>query len=103
MTQPYHQSVPQPAPAAPWNQAAAPAASHIPQQAPVGMPPRMQYKVLTQKDRWFSGKFDPDRLEQALNAFAADGWQLIVGATASIPGLMSSNREELIFVLGRSV
>src|SRR6185436_18156204 len=29
-----------------------------------------QYKVLTQKDKWFSGKFDPDQLEQALNAYA---------------------------------
>lgn len=27
-----------------------------------------QYKVLSQKDKWFSGKFDPDKLEKALNA-----------------------------------
>ena len=30
-----------------------------------------EYKVLTQKDKWFSGKFNPETLEQALNAYAA--------------------------------
>lgn len=28
-----------------------------------------EYKVLTQKDKWFSGKFDPANLEQAINAY----------------------------------
>jgi Domain of unknown function (DUF4177) len=101
MTQPaYHPMAAQAAPPAPWNQGQAGA---IPQQAVAARAPLSQYKVLTQKDRWFSGKFDPEKLEQALNAYAQDGWQLIMGATASIPALMSSNREELIFVLGRSV
>ena len=26
------------------------------------------YKVITQRDRWFAGRFDPDRLEGAINA-----------------------------------
>lgn len=29
-----------------------------------------EYKVLTQKDKWFSGKFDPQALENALNSYA---------------------------------
>lgn len=33
-----------------------------------------EYKVLTQKDKWFSGKFDPAKLEEALNAYAEQGW-----------------------------
>jgi hypothetical protein len=60
-----------------------------------------EYKILTQKDKWFSGKFDPERLEQALNAYARQGWRLRGMATASIPGFVSANREELIFVLER--
>lgn len=32
-----------------------------------------EYKVLTQKDKWFSGKFDPANLEQAINAYASQG------------------------------
>jgi Domain of unknown function (DUF4177) len=66
----------------------------VPQQVVPARMPLWQYKVLTQKDRWFSGKFDPERLEQALNAFAHDGWQSIVGATATIPGIGS--REEMV-------
>ena len=28
-----------------------------------------EYKVLTQKDRWFGGKFEPLKIEAALNAY----------------------------------
>jgi hypothetical protein len=62
---------------------------------------RVEYKVLTQKDKWFTGKFDPERLEQALNAYAQQGWRLRGVATASIPGIMGAHREELIFILER--
>ena len=32
-----------------------------------------EYKVLSQKDRFFSGKFDPQKLEDALNSYAGTG------------------------------
>lgn len=60
-----------------------------------------EYKVLTQKDKWYSGKFDPERLEGALNAYAQQGWSVVFGTSASFPGFFSSNREELIVVLSR--
>jgi len=59
-----------------------------------------EYKVLSQKDKWFSGKFDPEKLENAINAYAQQGWQVISAATASIPGL-TSTREEIIIILER--
>ena len=59
-----------------------------------------EYKVLTQKDKWYSGKFDPEKLEQALNAYAVQGWQVISCATAEIPGF-TGTREEMIFILER--
>jgi len=59
-----------------------------------------QYKVMTQKDRWFGGKFDPEQLEKALNSYAQEGWACKAIATASIPGF-TGNREELIFILER--
>lgn len=37
----------------------------------------VQYKVLTQKDRFFAGKFDPAKLEQAVNSYADEGWRPI--------------------------
>ncbi len=60
-----------------------------------------EYKVLTQKDKWYSGKFDPERLESAINAYAQQGWAVVFGTSASFPGFFSSNREELIVVLSR--
>ena len=60
-----------------------------------------QYKVLTQKDKWFSGKFDPERLEAAINAYAEQGWTVVGCATASFPGMFSGNREEMIVLMER--
>lgn len=63
-------------------------------------PKRWEYKVLTQKDKWFTSKFDPEKLEAALNSYAAQGWRMRGMATASFPGF-GGGREELIFVLER--
>ncbi|HWL11214.1 MAG TPA: DUF4177 domain-containing protein [Planctomicrobium sp.] len=60
----------------------------------------VQYKVLTQKDKWFSGKFDPEALEKALNAYAQQGWKVKGIATASIPSF-GGTRDELVVVLER--
>ncbi len=60
-----------------------------------------EYKVLTQKDKWFSGKFDPKSLEAALNAYAQQGWRVITAATATFPGMLGGNREEIVLILER--
>jgi hypothetical protein len=94
------QAAPAPAPAA---QAAAPVVRSLEAEAvPVAataQAPR-QYKVLTQKDRFFAGKFDPLKLEGAINSYAQQGWRVVSMATASIPGLGNA-REELIVLLER--
>lgn len=59
-----------------------------------------KYKVLSQKDKWFSGKFDPKKLEDALNAYAEQGWELKVAATADIPSF-GGNRQEFIAIMER--
>jgi len=53
------------------------------------------------KDRFFSGKFDPERLEQAINSYAQEGWGVISMATASIHSGLGQNREELVVLLER--
>ena len=60
-----------------------------------------QYKVLSQKDKWFSRKFDPEILEQAINSYASQGWEVVSVATATIPGFGGS-REELIVIFERN-
>jgi hypothetical protein len=54
-----------------------------------------RYKVLTQRDRSFGGKFDPERLEQTLNDLAGQGWVVRSMAAGAIVG----NREELVVLL----
>lgn len=60
-----------------------------------------EYKVLSQKDKWFSQKFDPENLAQALNSYAQQGWRVIAVSTATFPGMFSRNREEIIVILER--
>ncbi len=60
-----------------------------------------EYKVLTQKDKWFSGKFDPDRLGEALNAYAQQGWKVVGVTSASFPGFFTSGRDEIVVILER--
>ncbi|MCP5111091.1 MAG: DUF4177 domain-containing protein [bacterium] len=58
-----------------------------------------EYKVLTHKDRALSGKFDPQKLENALNDYAEQGWRVLAATTANFGGM--SNRQEFIAVLER--
>jgi len=60
-----------------------------------------EYKVLTQKDKWFSGKFDPVKLEDALNAYAKQGWVVKAAFSADIPAVFGAAREEAIILLER--
>ena len=59
-----------------------------------------QYKVLSQRDKSFGGKFDPERLEEALNDLAGQGWVVRSMAAGSIGGF-AGNREELVVLLER--
>ena len=58
-----------------------------------------EYKVLTQKDKWFSGEFSPSKLEAALNAYAEQGWRVVTSATGKTHRFFRGKREELIIVL----
>ncbi len=60
-----------------------------------------QYKVLSQKDKWFSGKFDPQKLEEAINAYAKQGWMLKSAFSTDIPSFMGGSRQEAVIILER--
>jgi hypothetical protein len=62
-----------------------------------------KYKVLTQKDKWFSSKFDPEKLENALNAYAEQGWRVVSCASGEFPAFIGSSRNEIIVILERDV
>ncbi len=58
-----------------------------------------EYKVLTERDKRFSGTFDEDALETTLNAYAADGWRLAESVMAA--NLMKSSKATLLLILER--
>jgi len=61
-----------------------------------------RYKVMSQKDRMFGGKFNPEKVEEAMNAMAAEGWELSGLATAEFPPL-TGGRQELVIFLEKEV
>jgi hypothetical protein len=61
--------------------------------------PAMEYKVLTQRDRFFAGKLNPDQVEQAIMSYASEGWVVIDSSTAALGG----RREEYLAILGREI
>lgn len=58
-----------------------------------------EYKVLTERDKRFTGGFDPETLEQTLNSFASEGWKLV--EAVSTGNLMKSAKAELVMILER--
>ncbi len=59
-----------------------------------------QYRVITQKDQGFSGKFNATKLEDMLNAQARHGWTLKSAVTMNIPS-HGGHHDELIVILER--
>lgn len=57
-----------------------------------------RYKVVTQADKFFSHKFSPDKLEAALNTYAAEGWTVTGIATATIPSF-GKEKSEMVVVM----
>ena len=62
-----------------------------------------EYKILTQKDKWYSGKFNPEQLENALNAYAQQGWKVVAVSTGNVKAIFGENREEIIIILERDI
>ena len=52
----------------------------------------MEYKVLSQQDRRWSGKFTPENLESTLNSYAAEGWRVVGTLPVASPWTMSTSQ-----------
>ena len=59
-----------------------------------------EYKVLTERDKRFTGGFDADTLEATLNSYAGEGWRVVDVAVAA--NLMKSAKAELVMILERA-
>ena len=64
--------------------------------------PMKEYKVITQDDEWFSGRFDGKLLETLINQHARQGWIVKSMVSASREGvLFGGNKDELLILLER--
>jgi hypothetical protein len=66
------------------------------------------YKVITQRDEYFGGKFDPLKLESLINTLAAEGWRVVGVATADVSTFFGTfwsgrgARQEMVVFMERS-
>ncbi|MGH3094733.1 MAG: DUF4177 domain-containing protein [Streptosporangiales bacterium] len=60
----------------------------------------MQYKIITEKDRSFRGKFDPEAIEGGLNEHASEGWRVV--HALHVANLMKSLSAEIMVALERT-
>ena len=60
-----------------------------------------EYKVLSQHDPCFGGRFDADALEHALNELSRQGWHVLNCQMAAISVESGELRDELLVVLRR--
>ncbi len=67
------------------------------------------YKVVTQRDEFFGGQFDPVKLTQLMNELALDGWRVVAITAANVSSFFGTfwsgreAREELIAFLEKTV
>uniref|UniRef100_UPI0025F7C061 DUF4177 domain-containing protein n=1 Tax=Sporichthya sp. TaxID=65475 RepID=UPI0025F7C061 len=59
--------------------------------------PPVSYKVLSHKDKFFGDRFDPDKVGEAIAAYAAMGWQVVGTATDRL----GRGRDNLLVVMVR--
>jgi Domain of unknown function (DUF4177) len=80
----------------------------VPPPTPKPAPGTKTYKVITQRDEFFGGQFDPVKLEVLVNRLAAEGWRVVSVATADVSTFWGSfwagrgARQELVVFMEKS-
>jgi hypothetical protein len=61
-----------------------------------------KYKVFPQRDdKWITGSFDPEILEQKLNAYAEEGWKVVTCTSGQF--FVGGFRNEIVVILEKDV
>ncbi len=60
----------------------------------------IEYKIVTERDSRFSGAFDPNVLERALNDYAGEGWRVVQSLLAA--SVWKSSKAQIVVILERS-
>ncbi|WP_337174000.1 DUF4177 domain-containing protein [Paludisphaera sp.] len=82
----------------------APDATHAADSALEPAPPSgptREYKLLTSRDKFFEGKFELGRLEEAINHYARQGWAAKSMCLPHIKNFQGAMQEEIVVLLER--
>jgi hypothetical protein len=60
-----------------------------------------EYKLLTSRDKYFDGRFDLARLEEALNHYGRQGWVAKTMSTPHVKGFSGALEEVIVVILER--
>lgn len=95
-----HETPAQEPPSSSYELPAAPSASKhdLPVAPPSGDESSQRYKILTQRDKGFTGKFDPVKLEHSLNEYASKGWSVKAAVTMNTHDHTGSHCELVIIL-----
>jgi hypothetical protein len=81
------------------DQTAESGSAFIPTETSPGSP--REYKLLTSRDKFFEGKFDLPRLEEALNHYGRQGWTVKAMSTPHLKGFSGALEETIVVLLER--
>ena len=59
-----------------------------------------EYKVISAKDKLFGNRFNPEKIEKAINLLGSEGWELVEIANSDSAGMLT-NRSEMIMIFKR--
>ncbi len=60
-----------------------------------------EYKVLTPRDKFFDGRFELSKLEEALNYYGRQGWTVKAMSTPHVKGFSGAMEECIVVLLER--
>jgi len=61
----------------------------------------VEYRIISQRDKLFSGRFEADSITQVLNQLASEGWRFVGVTSAGVNTLLGGNRDEILIFLER--
>jgi hypothetical protein len=61
----------------------------------------LEYRILSQRDSLFSGRFDAESITDVLNKLAVEGWRLVAVTSSGVNTLLGGNRDEVLIFLER--
>lgn len=61
---------------------------------------KYEYKVISQRDKFWGNRYNPEEIEAHLNELGEQGWEFVLAINSDSAGVMT-NRSEMIMIFKR--